>query len=194
MRGPRKGKMGGPRQDRFRKHVDLNADIQIHNEDALIEHLEALGDSIVLILDGVQDPQNLGAIMRTADGAGVAAIIVPKDNSVKITETVVTVASGAAERCFFAQVTNLSRCMERLKEIGYWTIGTSDAATKLIYEVDLKGSLALVMGAEGKGMRHLTMKQCDDLVKLPMLGEVECLNVSVSTGVCLYEAVRQRMA
>jgi 23S rRNA (guanosine2251-2'-O)-methyltransferase len=146
----------------------------------------------VLILDCVQDPHNLGAILRTADAAGIHAVVAPKDKAVGITETVRRISVGAADHVPFAQVTNLARTMERLKEAGLWFVGTSDRATKSIYELDLKGPLALVLGAEEKGMRRLTEENCDFLASIPMAGKVECLNVSVATGVCLFEAVRQR--
>lgn len=146
----------------------------------------------LLILDCVQDPHNLGAILRTADGAGVHAVIAPKDKAVGITETVRRVSVGAADHVPFVQVTNLARTMEQLKEAGVWFVGTSDRAEKTLYELDLRGPLALVLGAEEKGMRRLTEENCDFLAKLPMAGKVECLNVSVATGVCLFEAVRQR--
>jgi 23S rRNA (guanosine2251-2'-O)-methyltransferase len=146
----------------------------------------------VLILDCVQDPHNLGAILRTADGAGVHAVIAPKDKAVGITETVRRISVGAADHVPFVQVTNLARTMEQLKEAGVWFVGTSDRAEKTLYELDLRGPLALVLGAEEKGMRRLTEENCDFLAKLPMAGKVECLNVSVATGVCLFEAVRQR--
>ena len=146
----------------------------------------------LLILDCVQDPHNLGAILRTADGAGVHAVVAPKDKAVGITETVRRISVGAADHVPFAQVTNLARTMEQLKEAGVWLVGTSDRAEKTLYELDLKGPLALVLGAEEKGMRRLTEENCDFLAKLPMAGKVECLNVSVATGVCLFEAVRQR--
>lgn len=148
----------------------------------------------LLILDCVQDPHNLGAILRTADGAGVHAVIAPKDKAVGITETVRRVSVGAADHVPFVQVTNLARTMEQLKEAGVWFVGTSDRAEKTLYELDLRGPLALVLGAEEKGMRRLTEENCDFLAKLPMAGKVECLNVSVATGVCLFEAVRQRVA
>jgi 23S rRNA (guanosine2251-2'-O)-methyltransferase len=148
----------------------------------------------LLILDCVQDPHNLGAILRTADGAGVHAVIAPKDKAVGITETVRRVSVGAADHVPFVQVTNLARTMEQLKEAGVWFVGTSDRAEKTLYELDLRGPLALVLGAEEKGMRRLTEENCDFLAKLPMAGKVECLNVSVATGVCLFEAVRQRSA
>jgi 23S rRNA (guanosine2251-2'-O)-methyltransferase len=146
----------------------------------------------LLILDCVQDPHNLGAILRTADGAGVHAVVAPKDKAVGITETVRRISVGAADFVPFVQVTNLARTMEQLKEAGVWFIGASDKAEKNIYELDLKGPLALVLGAEEKGMRRLTEENCDFLAKIPMAGRVECLNVSVATGICLFEAVRQR--
>lgn len=146
----------------------------------------------VLILDCVQDPHNLGAILRTADGAGVHAVVAPKDKAVGITETVRRISVGAADHVPFVQVTNLARTMERLKKAGLWLVGTTDHTDRSIYDLDLKGPLALVLGAEEKGMRRLTEENCDFLARIPMAGRTECLNVSVSAGVCLYEAVRQR--
>lgn len=147
---------------------------------------------LLLILDCVQDPNNLGAILRTADGAGVHAVIAPKDKAVGLTDTVRRVAVGAAESVPFVKVTNLARTMRGLKERGVWLVGTSDQASRSLYETDLTGPVAIVLGREGEGMRQLTEKECDFLVKFPMKGRVDCLNVSVSAGVCLYEAVRQR--
>ncbi|MGD7652854.1 MAG: 23S rRNA (guanosine(2251)-2'-O)-methyltransferase RlmB [Verrucomicrobiales bacterium] len=162
-------------------------------EDDLMEIVAAKEVPFVLILDCVQDPHNLGAILRTADAAGVDAVVAPKDKAVGITETVRRVSVGGADHVPFAQVTNLARTMEKLKEAGVWFVGTSDHATaKSIYELDLKGPLAIVMGAEGKGMRRLTEENCDFLASIPMAGTVDCLNVSVATGVCVFEAVRQR--
>lgn len=148
---------------------------------------------LLLILDSIQDPHNLGACMRTANAAGVDAVIVPKDKAAGITPVVSKVACGALETTPFIQVTNLARTMEQLKERGIWLIGTSDAAAQSLYQTDLKGSVAIVMGNEGKGMRRLTQEKCDILASLPMQGSVESLNVSVATGVCLYEALRQRV-
>lgn len=149
----------------------------------------------VLILDCVQDPHNLGAILRTADAAGVHVVVAPKDKAVGITETVRRISVGAADHVPFAQVTNLARAMEKLKAAGLWLVGTSDhAKAKSIYDLDLRGPIALIMGAEEKGMRRLTEENCDFLASIPMAGRVECLNVSVATGVCLFEAVRQRRA
>ena len=161
-------------------------------EDDLDEILARHPVPFLLVVDCVQDPHNLGAILRTADGAGVHAVVAPRDKSVGLTETVVRVSTGAAGNVPFVQVTNLARTMGRLKEAGLWLVGTSERAEKSIHDLDLKGPLALVMGAEGKGMRRLTEENCDFLAKIPMAGKVECLNVSVATGVCLYEAVRQR--
>ena len=152
-------------------------------------------NAFILILDCVQDPHNLGAILRTADAAGIQAVVAPKDKAVGITDTVRRISVGAADHVPFAQVTNLARVMEKLKAAGVWIVGTSDHATsKSLYELDLTGPLAIVMGSEDKGMRRLTEENCDFLAALPMAGKVECLNVSVATGVCLFEAVRQRRA
>ena len=147
---------------------------------------------LLLVLDGVTDPHNLGACLRVADGAGVCAVIAPKDHAAGINATVAKVASGAAETVPYFMVTNLARTLKELKERNIWIIGTSDVATKSIYQADLKGPVALVLGAEGEGMRQLTGKTCDELVSIPMRGAVESLNVSVASGICLYEAVRQR--
>jgi len=147
---------------------------------------------LLLVLDGVTDPHNLGACLRVADGAGAHAVVAPKDHAVGINATVAKVASGAAETVPYFMVTNLARTLNELKERNIWVIGTSDDAPKTLYEVDLKGPVALVLGAEGAGMRQLTRKTCDELVSLPMRGAVESLNVSVASGVCLYEALRQR--
>ena len=146
----------------------------------------------LLILDGITDPHNLGACMRSAEAAGIQAIIVPKDNAVGVTPTVQKVASGAAEIIPLVVVTNLSRTLKQLQERGIWIIGAAGEAEQLIYETDLKGPLAIVMGAEEKGLRRLTRENCDILAKLPMMGLVSSLNVSVATGICLFEALRQR--
>jgi len=147
---------------------------------------------MLLILDGVTDPHNLGACLRTADAAGVDAVIVPKDNAAGINATARKVACGAAEVMPFVQVTNLARTLRDLQQRGIWIYGTAGEAEQEIYEVDMAGPMALIMGAEGKGMRRLTREHCDYLIKLPMAGSVSSLNVSVATGVCLYEAGRQR--
>jgi 23S rRNA (guanosine2251-2'-O)-methyltransferase len=149
---------------------------------------------LLLVLDGITDPHNLGACLRVADGAGAHAVIAPKDHAAGINATVAKVASGAAETMPYFMVTNLSRTLGELKERNIWCIGTSDDAPKTLYQVDMKGPVALVLGAEGDGMRQLTRKTCDELVSIPMRGAVESLNVSVASGVCLYEAARQRIA
>ncbi|MCE2879300.1 MAG: 23S rRNA (guanosine(2251)-2'-O)-methyltransferase RlmB [Comamonadaceae bacterium] len=165
----------------------------VNSLDGLLEQLEAQGTvPLLLVLDGVTDPHNLGACLRVADGAGAHAVIAPKDHAAGINATVAKVASGAAETMPYFMVTNLARTLNELKERGIWCIGTSDDAPEAIYDVDLKGPVALVLGAEGDGMRQLTRKTCDALARIPMSGAVESLNVSVASGVCLYEALRQR--
>ncbi len=147
----------------------------------------------LLVLDGVTDPHNLGACMRTADAVGVQAVIVPKDKSASLTPVARKVACGAAETVPFVRVTNLARFLRSLQDQGVWLIGTAGEAKATLYQADFKGPVALVMGAEGKGMRRLTREHCDQLINIPMLGHVDSLNVSVATGVCLYEALRQRL-
>src|SRR4051812_43961777 len=160
---------------------------------SLDELLEDLAEPpLLLVLDGVTDPHNLGACLRVADGAGAHAVIAPKDHAVGVNATVAKVASGAAETVPYFMVTNLARTLNELKERNIWCLGLSDEATETLYQSDLKGPTALVMGAEGTGLRQLTRKTCDGLVSIPMLGAVESLNVSVASGICLYEAVRQR--
>ena len=148
---------------------------------------------LLLILDGVQDPHNLGACLRVADGVGAHAVIAPKDRSVGLTTAAVKVASGAAESVPYIVVTNLARTMRDLKDKGIWLVGTDDEARQTLYQTKLEGALAIVLGAEGEGLRRLTKETCDLLVSIPMLGSVESLNVSVASGVCLYEARRQRL-
>ena len=147
---------------------------------------------LLLVLDGVTDPHNLGACLRVADGAGAHAVIAPKDHAAGINATVAKVASGAAETVPYFMVTNLARTLNELKERSIWVTGTSDDAEQTLYDADFKGPTALVLGAEGPGMRQLTRKTCDQLVRIPTMGAVESLNVSVASGVCLYEARRQR--
>jgi 23S rRNA (guanosine2251-2'-O)-methyltransferase len=151
------------------------------------------GPLLILVLDGVTDPHNLGACLRSADAAGVDAVVVPKDRSADLNPTSRKVACGAAEVVPFVRVTNLSRTLKALQERGVWLYGTAGESEKSIYESDLRTSMALVMGAEGSGLRRLTREQCDFLVHLPMSGSVGSLNVSVATGICLFEAVRQRV-
>ena len=160
---------------------------------SLDDTLDAVdGPPLLLVLDGITDPHNLGACLRVADGAGAHAVIAPKDHAVGINATVAKVASGAADTVPYFMVTNLARTLNELKERDIRIVGTSDDAQRSLYELDLTGPVALVLGAEGSGMRQLTSKTCDELVRLPMAGAVESLNVSVASGVCLYEAVRQR--
>ena len=161
--------------------------------DELLDDLQEQGTvPLLLVLDGVTDPHNLGACLRVADGAGAHAVIAPKDHAAGINATVAKVASGAAETVPYFMVTNLARTLNELKERSIWVTGTSDDAERTLYDVDFKGPTALVLGAEGGGMRQLTRKTCDQLVRIPMMGAVESLNVSVASGVCLYEARRQR--
>ncbi|RPI16743.1 MAG: 23S rRNA (guanosine(2251)-2'-O)-methyltransferase RlmB [Lysobacterales bacterium] len=152
----------------------------------------AAGPPLLLVLDGVQDPHNLGACLRSADAAGVAAVIVPRDRAVGLTPVVRKVAAGAAETVPLVSVVNLARTLRELKERGIWLVGTDDSASATLYDADFSGPVALVMGSEGEGLRRLTRETCDQLVAIPMAGAVESLNVSVATGVGLFEAVRQR--
>ncbi|MDB5771068.1 MAG: rRNA (guanosine2251-2-O)-methyltransferase [Burkholderiales bacterium] len=161
------------------------------NLDELLDAIE--GPPLLLILDGVTDPHNLGAALRVADGAGAHAIIAPKDRAVGLNATAAKVASGAADTVPYITVTNLARTLRELKEREIWITGTTDDAEKTIYEGDFTGPTALVMGSEGEGLRRLTRENCDLLVSIPMFGSVESLNVSVASGVCLYEARRQRL-
>ena len=161
-----------------------------HSLDDTLDAVEV--DPLILVLDGITDPHNLGACLRVADGAGAHAVIAPKDHACGINATVAKVASGAAETIPYFMVTNLARTLNELKERNIWIIGTSDDAPQTIYQADFKGPVALVLGAEGDGMRQLTRKTCDALISIPMQGAVESLNVSVASGVCLYEALRQR--
>jgi 23S rRNA (guanosine2251-2'-O)-methyltransferase len=173
--------------------------IAVAGEVSLARNLDELLDAIdgpplLLILDGITDPHNLGACLRVADGVGAHAVIAPKDRAVGLNNTAMKVASGAAETVPYITVTNLARTMRELKEREIWLIGTDDEAEGDIYQADFTGPAALVMGSEGEGMRRLTRETCDLLVRIPMMGTVESLNVSVASGVCLYEARRQRIA
>jgi 23S rRNA (guanosine2251-2'-O)-methyltransferase len=163
---------------------------QAHSLDDLLDQVE--GPPLLLVLDGVTDPHNLGACLRVADGAGAHAVIAPKDHAVGINATVAKVASGAAETVPYFMVTNLARTLGELKERSIWCVGASDDAPQSLHQADMKGPIALVLGAEGTGLRQLTRKTCDALVSIPMRGAVESLNVSVASGICLYEALRQR--
>ncbi|WP_394204381.1 23S rRNA (guanosine(2251)-2'-O)-methyltransferase RlmB [Shewanella waksmanii] len=163
------------------------------NDNDLLAMLDTKEQPFLLILDGVTDPHNLGACLRNADAAGVHGVIVPRDNSVGLTPTVSKVACGAAEVVPLYQVTNLARTMKSLQEKGVWIVGAAGEAEHDLYKADLKGSLAIAMGAEDKGLRRLTRESCDSLASIPMAGSVSSLNVSVATGICLFEAVRQRL-
>jgi 23S rRNA (guanosine2251-2'-O)-methyltransferase len=183
-----------PPTARQNRHVKATGAPQVFDEGDLPSLLKGKKNPLVLVLDCIQDPHNLGACLRTADAAGVTCVVMPKDKSAPITETVLRVSCGGAENVPLVRVTNLARAMEKLKELGVWLVGTADEATQSLYDMDLKGPSGIVMGAEGEGMRRLTGEHCDFLVRIPMAGRVECLNVSVATVVCLFEAVRQRQA
>lgn len=164
------------------------------NESDLKELLAAAqSPALILILDGITDPHNLGACLRSADAAGVSFVMIPKDKSASITPVVSKVACGAAESVPLVRVTNLVRAMEIIKQEGVWIYGAAGEATESLYQLDCRSSIALVMGAEGDGLRRLTREHCDGLFSLPMLGSVDSLNVSVATGISLYEAIRQRL-
>ncbi len=185
---------GGGKRAEHRTHADLQAGVSTLCEDEALTLVEEMdGEPFLLILDQIQDPRNLGACLRSADGAGVGLVAIPADRSVGITEIVRHVAAGAAETLPIVRVRNLSRFLRRLTELGVHLVGTSDRSTATIYDIDLTGSLGLVMGAEGTGIRRLTADCCDDLALIPMQGQVNCLNVSVAAGVCLFEAARQRL-
>lgn len=171
-------------------HINASPSYSEHDLERLIDqHGKTI---LLLILDGVQDPHNLGACLRSADAAGVHAVIAPRDRAAGVTATVRKVACGGAESVPFIQVTNLARTLRYCQEQGIWLVGASGEADMELYEADLAGPLGLVLGAEESGLRRLTKEHCDNLVRIPMLGRVESLNVSVATGICLYEALRQR--
>ena len=179
-------------RSRESKHAALHAPVPRMSLAELCQKISTQPDTCVLLLDRIEDPHNLGACLRTADAAGVAAVITPKDKAVSLTETVRRVACGGAEAIPLIQVTNLARAMEKLKEAGVLLVGASHKATRELYDLDLTGPVGMVMGSEGSGLRRLTMDSCHELVKLPMQGAVPCLNISVATGICLFEVVRQR--
>ncbi|RKF15801.1 23S rRNA (guanosine(2251)-2'-O)-methyltransferase RlmB [Alginatibacterium sediminis] len=200
-------KMGVAVQFAPRKTLDDKADSSQHqgivarvkpvpplNEAGLTKLIETTTNPLFLVLDGVTDPHNLGACLRNADAAGVTAVIVPKDKSASLNPTVRKVACGAAENMPLVAVTNLARSLREMQKLGVWIVGTAGEAEQMIYDCKMQGPLAIVMGAEDKGMRRLTRETCDELIKLPMMGSVSSLNVSVAAGVCLFEAVRQRQA
>ena len=168
----------------------VNPVAQTHSLDDLLDGVQ--GPPLLLVLDGITDPHNLGACLRVANAAGAHAVIAPRDRAAGITPAVSKVASGAAEATPYLMVTNLARTLAELKERNIWIIGADERADKTLYEADLPASIAWVLGAEGEGMRRLTRESCDLLVRIPMRGEVESLNVSVSAGVCLFESVRRR--
>jgi 23S rRNA (guanosine2251-2'-O)-methyltransferase len=175
------------------RHQGVVARVEIKNTaDTLEEVLKGVETPVLLVLDGVTDPHNLGACLRVANGAGAHAVIAPKDRAVGLTPTVSKVASGAAESTPYLMVTNLARMLGELKERNIWIVGADERADKSLYDADLPESIAWVLGAEGEGMRRLTRESCDLLVKIPMRGEVGSLNVSVSAGICLYESARRR--
>ncbi len=161
-----------------------------HDLDDVLENIS--GPALLLVLDGVQDPHNLGACLRVADAFGVHAVIAPKDRAVGITPVVSKVASGAAETVPYIAVTNLARTLRQIKDLGIWIVGADEAGATDLYDAKLAGPMAWVLGAEGEGMRRLTREHCDELVRIPMSGSVESLNVSVASGVCLGETFRQR--
>ncbi len=179
---------------RANKHATDRLLLNRLDEEDIIPFLDRIdGDPFVLVLDRVQDPHNLGACLRSANAAGVHLVIAPKDHASRMTETVRQIACGGADDLPYVQVVNLGRTLDRLREAGFWIVGTGDEASQAVYETPLGGPLIFIMGAEGTGIRAKTASKCDALVSIPMLGSVECLNVSVATGVCLFEAVRQRL-
>jgi 23S rRNA (guanosine2251-2'-O)-methyltransferase len=190
MRVPTKrldGFYGGGRHQGVVARVEIRD--SFHDIDSVLEKVEK---PLLLVLDGVTDPHNLGACLRVANAAGAHAVIAPKDRAAGISPAVSKVASGAAEATPYLMVTNLARTLAEIKERNIWAVGADERAEKTLYETDLPESIAWVLGAEGEGMRRLTRESCDVLVRIPMIGEVESLNVSVSAGVCLFESVRRR--
>jgi 23S rRNA (guanosine2251-2'-O)-methyltransferase len=181
------------REARANAHSSVSTGVARLSEEGLFDLLATESDPLLLVLDGVQDPHNLGACIRSADGAGVLAVIVPRHRAAPVSETVVRVACGAAEHVPVVVVGNMARFLDHLREEYHMRIvGTADEATMELYECPMTGPLAIVLGAEGEGLRRLTGEKCDDLIRIPMLGAVACLNVSNATAVCLFEAVRQR--
>ena len=175
------------------RHQGVVARVEVKSAAAGLEEvLEKIESPLLLVLDGVTDPHNLGACLRVANAAGAHAVIAPKDRSAGITPAVSKVASGAAESTPYVMVTNLARTLAELKERNIWVVGADERAEQTLYEADLPRAIAWVLGAEGEGMRRLTRESCDMLVRIPMGGEVESLNVSVSAGICLFESVRRR--
>ena len=191
---PNRSHHGDNHVARQNQHDQAGAALAMLSESELYQLAESKPVPFFLILDGVQDPHNLGACLRSADGAGIDAIITPKNKAAKITDTVKRVACGAANHVPIVSVTNLSRCMTTLRDDYHVRIvGTSDQATVDLYDIELTGPLAIALGAEESGLRRLTTEHCDELIRIPMAGKVDCLNVSTATAVCLFEAVRQRL-
>jgi 23S rRNA (guanosine2251-2'-O)-methyltransferase len=187
------GFQGGARHQGVVARVDMKK--LSHSLDEILEQAEARKEkALLLVLDGVTDPHNLGACLRVANAAGCHAVIAPKDHACGITPTVSKVASGAAEITPYLMVTNLARTLAEIKERNIWVVGADERAEKTVYQTDLPDSIAWVLGAEGEGMRRLTRESCDMLASIPMKGEVESLNVSVSAGICLFESVRRSAA
>lgn len=192
----------GERLDRMvgtRRHQGVVARVDARQREVkLADILDTLADSrdpaLLLVLDGIQDPHNLGACLRVADAAGVHAVIAPKDRAVGLTAAAAKVASGAADSVPYVTVTNLARALREIKDAGIWVIGTAGEVERPLYAVNQKGPVAWVLGAEADGLRRLTRDTCDELVHIPMAGSVESLNVSVASGICLFESVRQRLA
>ena len=180
---------------RANRHTDPTKPLRLLDEGDIPRLLEGRKDPLILVMDGIQDPHNVGALLRTADCAGCAFVVITRKNSSPVNETVRRVAVGGAESLPIVQANNLRAALAKLKENGVWIAGTSDhKGSQSLYAARLTGPLALVLGAEGDGIRHLTAETCDFLLRIPMLGSVPCLNVSVAAGVCLFEAVRQRGA
>ncbi|MFK7963751.1 MAG: 23S rRNA (guanosine(2251)-2'-O)-methyltransferase RlmB [Burkholderiaceae bacterium] len=189
----------GVRLDRLCRHkrhqgvvAFAEADFEPVSLEDLLDDIE--GPALLLVLDGVTDPRNLGACLRAADGAGAHGVIAPKDHACTLTDVAVQTASGAAESVPYVMVTNLARAMDTLNDAGIWTIGTADEADQTLFDADIPESVAWVLGAEGKGLRRLTRERCDALVRIPMGGAVSSLNVSVASGIALYDSVRRRAA
>ncbi len=187
----------GVRLDRLCRHkrhqgvvAFAEADFAPVSLESLLDEIE--GPAMLLVLDGVTDPRNLGACLRSADGAGAHGVIAPKDHSCPLSDVAVQTASGAAESVPYVMVTNLARAMDTMNEAGIWTIGTADEAEQTLFDADIPDSVAWVLGAEGKGLRRLTRERCDELVHIPMGGAVSSLNVSVAAGIALYDSVRRR--
>ena len=191
----------GERLDRMvgtRRHQGVVARVDARRKELkladLLETLAADDPALILVLDGIQDPHNLGACLRVADAAGAHAVVAPKDRAVGLNATAVKVASGAADTVPYITVTNLARSLREMREAGVWTLGAAGEAGKSLYAIDQKGPVAWVLGSEGEGLRRLTRETCDELAHIPMFGTVESLNVSVASGICLFETRRQRGA